>query len=178
VTDTWDALGPAAVAGILEPFDGPWWICGGVAIDLFLGQQTREHHDIDVAVFRDHWPSVEDALAGWEFRVGTNQVWARKPDGPWLVEFLLEERRGSEWVYRRHPDVTLPLAEFGSVTSDGTPFERPEVVLLYKSKYAEQEQHEADFAAALPKLGIGARCWLAGALELIDSSHPWMSRIL
>ena len=94
------------------------------------------------------------------------------------MEFLLEDRHGSDWVYRRHAEVTMPLADFGRVTAAGVPYELPEVVLLYKSKYADHDRHAADFAAALPKLGIGARCWLAGALELVQPDHPWLERLL
>jgi hypothetical protein len=175
----WEALTPAEAAVLLGPFDGPWWIAGGVAIDLFLGTVTREHHDLDIAVFRDHWPAVSAALPGWDFRVGTNEVWARRSvDGPWLVEFLLEDRDGSEWVYRRDRQVTLPVTEVGMVTEQGIPYERPEVVLLYKAKYGEEPRHEADLVAALPKMGIGPRAWLVGALDVAHPGHPWIERVL
>jgi len=175
----WDALAVDQVADLLAAFDGPWWVAGGVAIDLFVGQATRSHHDVDVAVLRDHWPSLEALLTGWDFRIGTNEVWARRgPDQPWLVEFVLEERSGVDWVYRRDPEVTMPLANFGRITADGIPYELPEVVLLYKSKYADETNNTADFEAARPKLGIGARCWLAGALEVVQPDHPWLGQLL
>jgi hypothetical protein len=179
MTDTWDALTPAQVAALLGGFDGPWWIAGGVALDLFLGRTTRPHHDLDVAVLRDHWPSIEAALPGWDFRVGTHEVWARRhADEPWLVEFLLEDRNGAEWVYRRHADVTRPLVELGRMTDEGIPYEQPELVLLYKAKYFELEKNEADFGATAPQLGIGPRCWLAGALDVVEPGHPWIGRLL
>lgn len=28
-----------------------WYVCGGGAIDVFLGKQTRKHKDLDIAVF-------------------------------------------------------------------------------------------------------------------------------
>jgi hypothetical protein len=179
MTEEWDPLTPAQVAALLGGFDGPWWIAGGVAIDLFLGAATREHHDLDVAVLRDHWPSIEAALPEWDFRVGTNEVWARRQaTEPWCVEFLLEERDGADWVYRRHPEVTLPLIEVGKLSDDGLPFEKPELVLLYKAKHADEPRNEADLVAALPKLGIGPRCWLAGALDVAHPGHPWIDRLL
>jgi len=61
---------------------------------------------------------------------------------------------------------------------DGIPYERPEVVLLYKAKYATEPKNGLDFDAALPKLGIGARCWLAAALEVVQPGHPWLERVL
>jgi hypothetical protein len=175
----WDPLTPAQLAVLLAAFDGPWWVAGGHAIDMFVGDATRDHDDLDVAVFRDHWPSVAGALSGWDFREGTNETWARRDaDGPWLVEFLLEERSGADWVYRRNSEVTSPVTQLGMVTAEGIPFERPEVVLLYKAKYHDMPKHDADLAAALPKLGIGPRCWLAGALDVAHPGHPWIERLL
>jgi hypothetical protein len=175
----WDPLTPTQVAAVLALFDGPWWVAGGTAIDLFLGAATRPHHDIDVAVFKNHWPAVADALAGWDFRVGEHEVWARPhADGPWQVEFVLEERSGTEWLYRRNPDVTLPVSDLGLVDEHGIPFERPEIVLLYKAGHHEEPKNEADLVAALPRMGIGARAWLVGALDVAHPGHPWMTRVL
>jgi hypothetical protein len=177
--DTWTPLAPEEVARLLAPFDGPWWIGGGLAIDLFLGHTTREHADIDVVVLQDHWDSVATVLTGWDLRAGAHEMWARPgPGGPWQVEFVLEDRDGPDWVYRRHPEVRLLLREFGALSADGIPYERPEVVLLYKSEHPEDERNAADLRAALPRLGIGARCWLAGALDLCAPGHPWLDELL
>jgi hypothetical protein len=179
VTDSWKPLKPAELAGVMKDFDGPWWIAGGVAIDLFLGKATREHEDVDVSVLQAHWPSLEDALGGWDVNtVNEHEVWARRQaDGPWEIEFLLEQRQGDEWVYRRDAQITMPLSHLGKVTPDGVPYLVPEVVLLYKAK-DPRPNDEADFEAALPKLGIGARCWLAAALEVVHPDHPWIGRVL
>jgi hypothetical protein len=178
-TDAWDPLTPAQVAVLLGPFDGPWWIAGGNAVDLFIGTSTREHHDIDVAILRDHWPAVAEVLAGWDFRVGQNEVWARPhATGPWQVEFVLEDRVGTEWRYRRNHDVSLPVSDLGLVDDRGIPFERPEIVLLYKAGHHDDPRNEADLVAALPKMGIGPRAWLVGALDVAHPAHPWITRIL
>jgi hypothetical protein len=177
--DVWDPLTPPQVAVLLGPFDGPWWIAGGNAIDLFVGTATRDHDDIDVAIFRDHWPSVADTLGGWDFRMGDNQVWARPHDGaPWQVELLLEDRAGNEWRYRRNHEVSLPVSELGLVDERGIPFERPEIVLLYKATRHTDPKHQADLDAALPKMGIGARAWLVGALDVAHPGHPWIGKLL
>ena len=177
--DAWEPLTPAQVAVVLGPFDGPWWIAGGHAIDLFLGTSTREHHDIDVAIFREHWPAVAEALDGWDLRVGENEVWARPHAGDaWQVEFLLEDRVDTEWRYRRNHEVALPVSELGLVDDRGIPFERPEIVLLYKAKQHDEPRHQADLEAALPKMGIGARAWLVGALDVAHPGHPWIRQVL
>ena len=177
--DAWEPLTPAQVAVLPGPFDGPWWIAGGNAIDLFLATSTRQHEDIDVAVFRDHWPALSETLAGWDFRIGDNEVWARPHAGDaWHVEFVLEDRVGTEWHYRRHPDVSLPVSELGLVDDRGIPFERPEIVLLYKATHHDEPRHQADLEAALPKMGIGPRAWLVGALDMAHPGHPWIGKIL
>src|SRR5437899_2178390 len=45
-----------------------WWaVAGGWAIDLWLGEQTREHHDVEVVVARRDQTAVHAALrAEWE----------------------------------------------------------------------------------------------------------------
>jgi hypothetical protein len=40
------------VAALLAGIDSPWWIAGGWALDLFIGDQTRAHEDLDVGILR------------------------------------------------------------------------------------------------------------------------------
>ncbi len=60
---------PLSVAEIGELFEGvaiPWWIAGGLAIDLFVGHMTRPHHDADVEVLRRDQSMVPAILDGWD----------------------------------------------------------------------------------------------------------------
>ena len=173
------APSPAQVAALLESFDGPWWIGGGVALDLFLGTTPRAEGCIEVVVLADHWPSLASVLHGWDLRSGPRSVSARSgTDQPWAIEFLLAQRVGDDWVHPEHAEVTLPLTELGLATPDGIPYVRPEVVLLQEADEPDAPEHEADLATSLPKLGIGPRCWLAGALDLARPGHPWIARVL
>ena len=43
----------ARVAALMSTFRPRWSLCGGWAVDAWLGRQTRDHADIDIAVFRD-----------------------------------------------------------------------------------------------------------------------------
>lgn len=88
------------------------------------------------------------------------------------IEFLLNERDGADWVYRRDPAVRRPLARVLRDALSGVCVLAPEVVLLYKSK-APRATDELDFRAALPLLDTEARHWLAGALLRADPKHPW-----
>lgn len=47
---------------IMDSIGVKWAVCGGDAIDLFVGQQTRAHKDIDVAVF---WEDREQIISAF-----------------------------------------------------------------------------------------------------------------
>ncbi|HET7460147.1 MAG TPA: hypothetical protein VFJ82_02820 [Longimicrobium sp.] len=180
-----------AVAGTLRDLRAPWAIAGGWAIDLALGRVTRPHADVDVAVFRDAQEALRAALPAWEFAVvegGAPRPWepgawlappvhevhARPPagvPGP-ALEFLLNERDGADWVYRRDPAVRLPLAQAVRESGLGVWVLAPEIVLLYKSK-APRPADEHDFQVARPLLDVEARAWLRAALRRAAPDHPW-----
>src|SRR2546427_535915 len=40
------------IAAIMRGFKRPWFVAGGWALDLFLGRETREHEDIEIAILR------------------------------------------------------------------------------------------------------------------------------
>jgi hypothetical protein len=42
------------LAHSLADFGRPWGFCGSWAIDLFLGQESRPHKEIDAAVLRQN----------------------------------------------------------------------------------------------------------------------------
>jgi hypothetical protein len=60
----WDSPSPEAVAAPLEGCRVPSWISGGWVIDLFLGEQTREHADLDLGCFRDELPGFLEPSEG------------------------------------------------------------------------------------------------------------------
>lgn len=180
-----------AVADALRELRAPWAVAGGWAIDLALGRVTRPHADVDVAVFRDDQEALRVALPAWELAVATSgglrpwvpgewlalpahEVHARPPagvPGP-ALEFLLNERDGADWVYRRDPAVRLPLARAVRESALGVRMLAPEIVLLYKSK-APRPADEHDFRVAQPLLDVEARAWLRAALLRAAPGHPW-----
>lgn len=70
----------------MRDYPAHWVLCGGWAVDAWLGGQTREHGDIDVAVFVDDSQKLYEHLAGWQL-VGhdatvandTNELWDGQP---------------------------------------------------------------------------------------------------
>ena len=64
----------ARVAELMSSYPRPWALCGGWAIDAWLGRISRDHGDVDVSVFdADHQPLV-DHLAGWQLIAHTSVV--------------------------------------------------------------------------------------------------------
>lgn len=74
----------ARVAETMRGYQAPWVLCGGWAVDAWLGEQTREHGDIDVGIFVEDSQTIYDHLAGWELvhhdaYKETNELWDGKP---------------------------------------------------------------------------------------------------
>lgn len=182
------------VAERLRAFERPWAVAGGWALDLALGRVTRSHADVDVAMFRDDQAALRAALPGWRFEIASGGVLAPWATDTWLelpvhevhasppgarggrpgrpLEFLLNERAESDWVYRRDLAVRRPLAQTIVEVADGVRVLAPEIVLLYKSK-APRPVDEADFRAARPLLDMESRGWLRAAILRDRPGHAW-----
>jgi hypothetical protein len=172
-----------------------WWIAGGWAIDLWLGRQTREHVDLDIATLRKNQRIFWRRLEAWDLQLGTapgvvepwskrgvvpppsHAVWCRQtPTSPWAFEILLNDSNETDWLFRRDHSVRLPLAILGHATSDGIPYLTPEVVLLYKAKNV-RENDQKDFESALPALSPEQRAWLRESLNTVHANHAWSTRL-
>jgi hypothetical protein len=183
----------AAVVDVLRGVHFDWAIGGGWAIDLALGRVTRSHGDVDVVVFRDEQTALRRTLQGFDFeivvdgvpgpwqrdewlRLPVHEIRARTRDGKQAIEVLLNEREGSDWVYRRDPHVRRPLSCVFRACRDDVRVLAPEVVLLYKSK-APRAVDEHDFRVARALLDDDARRWLIAALRRLDTEHPWIDAL-
>ena len=182
------------VGALLRGLGHEWFVCGGWALDLFLGRVTREHKDVDIAVARRDQTAVQGYLLrrGWklekaaggrlspwaegeELALPLHGVWCRnEAHDPAFFELLLNEIDGGLFRFRRDPAVTLPRARM-SFESAGLPVLAPEIVLLYKSSGADE--HAADFRNAAPALSGEARAWLKGALDKVSPGHPWAGEL-
>jgi aminoglycoside-2''-adenylyltransferase len=196
----WDAWRPEEVAALLAGVQAPWYVAAGWAIELFLGEERRAHEDLEIAVPREHFSEIAEALAGcdlfipdgdltdpglvWPFAQapkaldGHQQTWVREPaTGLWRLDVFREPSEGDMWIYRRDERIRLPYSDVIERTGDGIPYARPEIVLLFKAKHSERSKDEADFAAVLPSLELGRRRWLAESLALVHPGHPWLERV-
>lgn len=192
----WAPLSPGEAAQLFERASFRWWIAGGWAIDLAVGQQSRPHDDLDILVLRDDQRAVQALLGGWDLHAanppGTlrrwepaevlpahvHDIWCRRtPGGPWRLQLMLADTDGEVWRFRRDPRITRPVSALTRRTVDGLPYLAPEVQLLFKAKATPLPKDEHDFAMACPLLDRAGRTWLATALALHAPDHPWLDRL-
>lgn len=171
--------------------DVDWWIAGGLAIDLFLGWESRHHDDIDIEMFRKDRDSLFDVFPGWELfsmAEGALTPWARgeaieppvfgiwgRPSGdaPWAVEVMLADGDGDQWRFRRDPSITMDRSRLTTVSPAGIRYCTPEVQLLYKAKQARPKD-DVDFSRCIHLLEDEQKDWLAAALVIQEPDHPWI----
>ncbi len=180
--------------GFLELFHAlpcNWFVCGGWAIDLFLGKVTREHTDVEVGCFRADQAHIhalvknlqpefvlEKKFYPWKegdnLKLPIHEVWCQGSNP--RLEILFNEKEDDLFLYRRDTKVTRNLRKAILQNKEGVSFLAPEIVLLYKSKNIQDKDH-CDFEAALPLLATEQRAWLKDALMHVYGTHPWMVRL-
>jgi uncharacterized protein CbrC (UPF0167 family) len=182
---------PSEVARHLDGIAAPWCVAAGWALDLFLGRQTREHGDIEIAIPAASFPEVRGRFPGYIFDgAGSGRIWAdATPDvlaavhqtwlrdpatGNYLVDVFREPHEGDTWICRRDETIRLPYRDIIHRTRDGIPYLAPELVLLFKAKHA-REKDQADFGATVPHMTAAQRETLAGLLARVHPGHPWLA---
>ncbi len=188
--EDWDPWTPRQLADRLAGLDVPWCVTAGWGIDLFLGRQTREHEDLEVAIPDTAFPVVRDRLADVEFVVAGEglwelsaaslaahfQTWGRDSRGAFVVDLFRDVHDGDTWICKRETSIRRPYAELVRRTDDGIPYMAPEVVLLFKAKHA-REKDVADLERCLPLLTDGEVAWLADGIARIHPGHDWLARL-
>jgi hypothetical protein len=56
------------ITSFMLGFNKTWIFAGGWAIDLFIGKETRQHQDIEIAIFRKDQLHLKKYLKEWEFK--------------------------------------------------------------------------------------------------------------
>jgi hypothetical protein len=195
--ETWSmAWTPDEAALALEGVSAPWAVAGGWALDLWLGEQTREHEDLEIAVPAAFYPEIQARLEALGLKVFSNvngEVIALEPgEAPeprgfqtwvtdaaaqgWRMDIFREPGDAQTWVYRRTGELSAPRAWASGRSAAGIPFVAPQIVLLFKAK-ATRDKDQADFAIVAPRLSTEARDWLAASLRIIQPGHPWIDRL-
>jgi hypothetical protein len=187
----WEAWTPRELAARLRDVEVPWYVAAGWAIDLFVGHERREHDDLEIGVPSPSFDAVARALFELDFHVVTagvaepvatgrelmetvHQTWALdRAANRWRVDVFREPSEDGRWVARRDASITLSYEELIEHTSEGVPYARPEVVLLFKAKHARAKD-EADLAAVLPLLSRDRRALLSEWIERVHPGHFWL----
>lgn len=189
--EAWEAWHPREAAAQLAGVAAPWHVAGGWALDLWHGERTRQHEDLEIAVPRPEFGAVRERLTeryslfvtgsagvhplpdGEPLPADTHQVWVAEPEIPaWRVDMFIDPGTAQTWICNRDERITAPYEEITAVTGDGIRYLRPEAVLLFKAKW-QRDKDERDFALAAPALSPEARTWLRDALALVHPGHPW-----
>ncbi|MER7282831.1 hypothetical protein ABT369_51245 [Dactylosporangium sp. NPDC000244] len=184
---------PAEVAQHLAGTATPWCVAAGWALDLFLGRQTREHGDIEIAIPAAGFPEVRDRFPGYAFDTvasgriwenatpdelaATHQTWLRDPaTGNYLLDVFREPHDDDTWICRRDETIRLPYRDIVLHTRDGIPYLTPELVLLFKAKHARGKD-QADFDETVPHMAPAQRGTLAALLTRVHPGHPWLAHL-
>ena len=185
---------PNEVARQLSGISAPWCVAAGWALDLFLGTQTREHGDTEIAVPAASFPEIRDRFPSYAFDAvssgriwadaspqvlgATHQTWLRDRDsGNYLLDVFREPHDGDNWICRHDETIRLPYREIIQRTPDGLPYLAPGLVLLFKAKHSRAKD-QADFDATVPHLTPDQRRTLAGLIARAHPGHPWLASLL
>lgn len=180
-----------AVMAHLQRFPVPWHLCGGWAIDAYLGRETREHSDIEIGIARDdqhrihaYFPDaeiykiVDHQILPWpgeRIDLPWHQIIVRQP-GLHEFEFFLNEIEHDLWRWRRRPSLTIPAERVYRVSSWGVNVVAPEVQLLFKARY-KRPKDEQDLQVALPHLSPEGMSWLRRVLETYQPGDTWIQQL-
>jgi hypothetical protein len=187
---------PDQAAQALAGMSAPWAVAGGWALDLWLGRQTREHEDLEIAVPSAFFPEIQARLEGLGLALfviddgqviamapgeapgpRTHQTWVMEPAlNGWRMDVFREPGDAETWIYRRTGELSAPRAWASGRTPEGIPYLAPQIVLLFKAK-AARDKDKADFSIVAPLLSSEARGWLAASLQVIQPGHAWIDQL-
>ena len=181
------------VIKLIQGYNGTWAICGGWALDMFLGRVTRPHKDVDILIPRKEQLHIQDYLCeqGWSMKVAVDGnllpwqkgeflklplhcIWCSNDNyQPNFFELLLNEIDNEYFYFRRETTIAIPVDQILLQTEEGFPILAPEVVLLYKSKY-DSIENDHDFNSIVKVLASKKKNWLRDMLVLLYGQHKWV----
>lgn len=194
----WEPMSVEDAANLMSGVGVKWWIAGGWAIDLFLGRQTRTHHDIDILIRRDDQFAGQDHLADKGLLLYKTQQpglkpWLRgefidrpvddvscrwSPGTPWVLQLMLLCTDGDQWAFKRDPTFRGRIGSLGQSTSFGIPYMRPHIQLFYKAKRETLDKDQSDFNLAVPQMLREDQAWLLQRLkERFSDGHRWIDQL-
>jgi hypothetical protein len=192
--DAWAPWHPNEAVKRLAGARVSWCVVGGWALDLWLRQQTRPHHDLEIAVLRRDFAPLRAHLTCFKCFVAAggsvsalpahsspgplqHQIWVLdEPAKAWRIDIFLEPGDNQTWIFRRDEALRRPRSQMIAVTAEGVPYLKPEGVLIYKAK-GTRPKDEMDFNTCAPVMDAAARAWLKNAMVRLYPSHHWIERL-
>jgi len=178
-----------SVTSLMSGFNKTWFFAGGWAIDLFIGRETRQHKDIEIALFRKDQLCLKEYLKEWDFKkvvkgefypwenefleLPIHEIHALNKSNGDKLEVLLNETQDDHWRFRRDLTISLPFKSVWSYSDAGIPYLNPEIVLLYKVKNTREKDHQ-DFMAIIDNLDDERKKWLQHTIQLHEPEHKWL----
>ncbi|MED4732003.1 hypothetical protein P9597_28510 [Aneurinibacillus migulanus] len=192
--DNWLPISIKEINQVFSKMTAIWCIAGGEALDLHLGKKSREHSDLDVVIYREQQQDVYQSLSSewmlykaengklnpWEdgeFLESINDVWVSKnANSPWSFQIMFIDSVNDNWVYRREKSIKQPKSSIYIRTSEGIPYLKPEIQLLYKAGSSKvREKDFKDFQTMLPLLSPEEKKWLKLSLKKqFPEGHNWI----
>ena len=112
----WSPLSVDEATSLLEDAPFRWWISGGHALELYMGERWRTHDDLDIGICRQDAGEVHAWLQGWEGCVSAlgelskwdgrelqagrheNNIWIRRTsEETWALDLTINEGDEQEW---------------------------------------------------------------------------------
>ena len=192
--DAWNSWRPEELTQRLHGSGITWYVTGGWALDLFLGQQTRDHADLEFATLPSDIPEARRALSELEFFAARNgelsflERDADVPDGiwqrwgadfksqVWRVDMMMERGTKDRWVYKRNNAISQLRDQAIYQNEQGIPFLAPANVLLFKAKHTRDKDVQ-DFDRVLPHLRAHEKALLRSWIVSEHSAHPWLAQL-
>ena len=179
---------------IFSIYKKAWAVCGGWAIDLYLGRVTRPHKDIDFFIPRKDQLVIQECLSslGWSLEkahkgqnipwqagewidLPVHTIWCKNSkSSPDFFELLFNEVDDTNLLFRRDFSITLPFEKVIITSELGIPILAPEIVVLYKSSNAEEPRNSMDFKNVLPNFLPERRDWFGTSLRKLYPDHIWL----
>ncbi len=99
----------------MRGFAPPWALCGGWAVDAWLGETTRAHGDVDISTFVEDQRALHEHLRGWQL-LAHDPAWAPGTHDQWWDG---ERRLGAgTHIHARPPGRSGPMPKDGIATDE------------------------------------------------------------
>ncbi|MQR94323.1 nucleotidyltransferase domain-containing protein [Fictibacillus phosphorivorans] len=198
IKEHWKPLSVNKIQEIFSPIPIQWWIAGGWALDLYLERISREHDDIDVVILRSQhlllqrylesnwegYKAFKGKLIPWSINERLedhfDNLWFKKKgESTWAFQVMIIDSENDYWIYKRNGTIRRKLTDIDLKTSEGVPYIKPEIQLLYKGGSSViREKDMVDLENVLPLLKDTSREWLKKSLMIqYPNGHPWIERI-